>query len=40
MNAGTHPDYVCSTEKGVKVSEQIESAVRDIEQALRSFDSP
>lgn len=40
MNAGTHPDYVCATEKGVKVSEQVRSAVRDIEQVLRPFDSP
>lgn len=23
MNAGTHPDYVCATQKGVKVSEQV-----------------
>lgn len=40
MNAGTHPDYVCSTEKGVKVSEQVQSTIRDIEHSLRPFDSP
>lgn len=40
MNAGTHPDYVCATEKGMKVSEQVQSAVRDIEHTLRPFKSP
>lgn len=40
MNAGTYPDYVCSTEKGVKVSEQVQSAMHDMEHALRPFDSP
>lgn len=34
MNAGTHPDYVRSTEKGLKVGEQVVSAMHDMERGF------